>query len=309
MYFWIRLVFATLAMVLGFLTAVPAAKADCPDGWSTDVCDPDGVNICSVAAGVWTCDLTRTGDTSEAEAYMIYDPDNLICTEGDYCAFGRDADGNDFCCELDPGEWSGASLNGGSFGDRLYLQYDDETYGEFDLEGWDSDPEAEFDGLVYGYDGQDWIYGSRYSTDHRYKDILLAGDGADHVYAEDGYDVIYGGESGDYLYGGPGEDWVFGEAGVDYIWGEGDNDHLDGGPDNDYISAGSGQDTCHGQGGDDVVCGDGDDDSLLGDVGNDSLWGDGGTSDVATGGPGTDDSCNAETWSCEHWLTSRPACP
>jgi len=269
------------------------------------------VNICGVAAGVWTCDLTRTGDTSAAEAYMIYDPENLICTDGDYCAFGRDADGNDFCCEADPDEWAGASLNGGSFGDTLYLQYDDETYGEFNLAGWDTDPAAHFDGLAYGFGGQDWVYGSRYDTDQRYKDILLGGNGADYIYAEEGYDVLYGGDddSGDYLYGGPGVDWIYGQGGADYIWGEGNNDTIDGGAGDDHISAGTGQDTVHGQAGNDIVCGDGDDDSLFGDDDNDSLWGDSGTGDVATGGPGVSDYCNAETWSCEYWLTTRPACP
>ena len=63
-------------------------------------------------------------------------------------------------------------------------------------------------------------------------------------------------------------------------------DTINGTATRDIISGLAGNDTINGRGGNDLICGD---------AGNDTLTGGNGLNDVALGGPGASDACNAET--------------
>ena len=77
-------------------------------------------------------------------------------------------------------------------------------------------------------------FGSRI-TGNRLDNLLIGGDGVDHLSGGDGNDIIHGGASGDLLFGNDGLDELHGERGDDY---------LDGGADSfaDVIYSGSGRD-------------------------------------------------------------------
>jgi Ca2+-binding RTX toxin-like protein len=117
-----------------------------------------------------------------------------------------------------------------------------------------SDKSSEFGNEMYGYAGDDTLYGlgSR--------------------------DYIHGGLGTDKLYGGEGDDWLFGEVGAD---------HLDGGIGSDWLEGGTGNDKLFGGEGKDFLQGNDGADMLFGGSGNDHL--NGGTGlDKLDGGPGED---------------------
>lgn len=71
----------------------------------------------------------------------------------------------------------------------------------------------EYNYTLYGYDGDDKLYGGTKN------DILYGGNGDDHLYGGEGNDTLDGGEGRDHLYGGDGNNtYVFGQKfGVDTI--------------------------------------------------------------------------------------------
>lgn len=135
--------------------------------------------------------------------------------------------------------------------------------------------------------------------------VLVGGDGVDHLYGGPGADTISGGGGENLLRGGAGDDslqggWGFddlhGNTGNDTIYGGGGDDWVVGGQDNDLlfgedgadvVLGNLGADTVNGGAGDDVVRGGQGDDSISGGAGNDWLSGDRG-SDTISGGAGAD---------------------
>ncbi|MCP9295072.1 MAG: calcium-binding protein [Planktothrix agardhii LY1] len=127
--------------------------------------------------------------------------------------------------------------------------------------------------VIYGFSGNDLIYGSNVDTDE-----LYGNQGSDTIYGLGGKDFIAGGEGNDLLYGGDGDDTVFGDVGNDTIYGGSGNDILAGGDGNDLIDGGTGND---------IIWGEKGDDSLYGGDGNDTIYG-GQGDDVIAGGDGND---------------------
>jgi Ca2+-binding RTX toxin-like protein len=120
------------------------------------------------------------------------------------------------------------------------------------------------DDIIYGDDGNDWLYG----------------DSAQERTVTGGNDRLYGGAGDDHLLGDPGNDFYYGEAGNDLILA-GSTD-----PEDDF-HFNSGNDVAYGgDGNDEMGAGDGDD-RLFGDAGADLLAG-GRDNDRLTGGSGRD---------------------
>lgn len=144
---------------------------------------------------------------------------------------------------------------------------------DFLQSGAEDDPNAYFDYIITGLEGDDTI---------------LVGFRPGQVFAGAGNDYISGGFSGDQLIGGDGADQIFGNGGADYIQGDAGND---------IIQAGWGWDTVYGGDGDDVITGlgfsatgdasFGDNDTLVGGAGNDIITGDTGV-DLLIGDEGDD---------------------
>ena len=127
--------------------------------------------------------------------------------------------------------------------------------------------------VIYGFSGNDLIYGSNVDTDE-----LYGNQGSDTIYGLGGKDFIAGGEGNDLLYGGDGDDTVFGDVG---------NDTISGGAGNDILGGGEGNDLIYGDDGNDIIWGEKGNDNLYGGAGNDTIYG-GAGDDVIAGGDGND---------------------
>ena len=93
--------------------------------------------------------------------------------------------------------------------------------------------------IIFGYDGNDKIYG----VDYQNPSVTMQGQGADTIFGGAGNDVIYGYGGNDTLYGdGPsksldsGNDRLFGGDGDDFFRGGMGKDFFDGGDGFDRIS-------------------------------------------------------------------------
>ncbi|MEZ2904231.1 Ig-like domain-containing protein [Acinetobacter terrestris] len=92
--------------------------------------------------------------------------------------------------------------------------------------------------VIYGYDGDDILTGSRYN------DTIYGGRGNDTINAGDGKDYVSGGEGDDTIYGGNGDDSLWGNQGNDILYGGTGNNTLNGGAGNDeFHSQAVGRDT------------------------------------------------------------------
>lgn len=315
----------TLLLVAG-LCAAPVALAggECPypyDDVSIE-CDANGANdICrelSESATEWRmdCDLKRNAEASgnqEGEAYAIYGEPSAgdACSGYDYCVFGVDTRGNDFCCAFD-GTFGGDDLikvalrgTDDSTADVLELQF-----GSYDMDHWQA---SHMEGVIFAGAGPDEVKGSRVDDADNYQDKLWGGEGDDVIYGYAGNDGINGDEGADTLYGGDGEDEIVGGIGNDWIEGGDDIDTLYGRTGDDTIIGNAGDDTLEGEGGADLLCGGADDDVLDGGTHNDILWG-ATSGDTDNGGAGTDSCDENATWVlCENTLydpADKPAnCP
>ncbi len=146
---------------------------------------------------------------------------------------------------------------------------------------------------VFGYEGDDLIYGSKSS---RSGDAIWGGSGNDTIYARGGNDYVNGEEGSDSIYGGAGNDNLFGGSENDFITGEIGNDKLYGDFGSDTLGAywlrvGTqqgwvdelGDDILWGGIGNDTLAGGSGSDKLYGNIGFDDLWGDAGN-DLLLGG-------------------------
>lgn len=277
-------------LILSPLLTMGTAWADCPSPYTGLSCE----SVCSVdsAHDFIMCDLTVNGTRDSTDGLAFAVASTRLCGTGyDYCAWGNDADGTDFCCLLTvEGDETFFSILGGSYDDHIsywYSSYNMNNHGGV----------ATFEGRVYGRSGVDVIEGSRV-TGTSYTDRLNGDGGDDTIYGLAGNDYITGGDQDDTIYGGQDADTIEGNVGYDSLAGNAGNDTIFGGTQTDYISGGDGQDILHGDDDDDIVCGDEQNDgTITGDGGDDVLWGGGGT-DNAQGGLGYD-TCDAETGSCE----------
>ena len=308
----------TLAIGLLSILVIGASSSAyaCPATYAAYTCDGGtGLDICELSAGtVWECNLAKNGTTTGGSITAVYG----ISATNDYSAWGTDAAGNNFCCELTSSTLDRVSLTGSPNDDTLaftYLTYNldnhggvskitawaggrggnDTIYGSYSASGqFDSLHGDEGNDTIYGYDGADEVTGD---SDN---DVLFGGNGADIIHGNDGNDTIYGGDGGDS---------ITGDGGVDQIDAGDGTDFVTGGSDGDTITGGNGQDCLMGNEGNDALCGDGGNDSLCGGADDDQIFGGGGTDD-ADGGQGTD-ACSGETSiECESTLTKKPAtCP
>lgn len=248
------LALAALALP-GVAEAVPV---DCPGVYSIATpteCDGDttaALNpICWLDAGNNViCDLeanyagTYVGPTSSK--YVT-----PIANGTEFLAYGTDAIGNPFCCQLVMAAAGQCSrtlvVNGSGTADTIHL--DDPA------QGWDMTCSHS---TVWGSDDVDSIYGSKVVNNY---DFLNGESSADTIYGGIGDDHIDGGVSADILMGGAGNDTIYGDNG------------------NDQIKGGDGVDTIYGEADDDTICGE---------AGDDYLYGDDGENDIVVSGPGTD---------------------
>ena len=122
------------------------------------------------------------------------------------------------------------------------------------------------DGYKFAYDSlpDNVSYGSPEAE----SDVVLAGQGNDHVWLGVGNDFADGGEGDDYIEGGQDHDTVSGGAGNDVIWGDdpdayGNEQFISNG--NDVLSGDAGEDSIVGNGGNDTINGGADNDLLFGD--------------------------------------------
>jgi Ca2+-binding RTX toxin-like protein len=135
---------------------------------------------------------------------------------------------------------------------------------------------------VDGNQGDDWLYGD--------ETLACGAEGAN----TGGIDLVIGGEGDDHLFGGYNNDVLAGESGNDELCGNAGDDILDGDDDNaatpdgnDAINGGSGVDTAYGRGGDDDITGKAGNDTLYGGDDNDDISG-GADTDTLYGGAGRD---------------------
>lgn len=176
---------------------------------------------------------------------------------------------------------------------------------------------------IYGYGGDDIIYGDSISGDGSGDDYIEGGDGADNLIGDSlngvgsGNDTIHGGNDADFIYGdsinndGSGNDQLDGNDANDTIYGDSvsgngsGQDTINGGDGDDNLYGdtlsgdGSGDDTINGGEDDDTIFGDtvsGDgtgDDTINGDSDSDTIYGDsnsgtGSGDDTIDGGTDTD---------------------
>ncbi|WP_299839067.1 calcium-binding protein [uncultured Paracoccus sp.] len=153
--------------------------------------------------------------------------------------------------------------------------------------GYDNYSDTGTPGALFGYGGDDTIYG----------DIYYDGDDGiegDEAHGGDGNDLIYG-DTGpqagaDWKLGlTGGSDRLYGDAGNDTIFGEHGNDQLYGGTGDDGLIGGWGSDVLRGEDGHDVIYTDQDSLTLLHATGwYNSAWG-GAGNDTIIGGRGVDE--------------------
>lgn len=94
--------------------------------------------------------------------------------------------------------------------------------------------------IIHGLAGNDYLFGSGYSTDY--------------IYGDDGNDIIIGSMGNDALFGGRGSDKYDGDRGDDTITEDdtsigsfdNNNDIMSGGEGNDYLYSGYGEDSING---------------------------------------------------------------
>src|SRR5678816_1155164 len=92
------------AVLLGVLCS--EANAACPNGIAVGVCTPNppgGLPVCypvtSGSTTTWVCNLGRNGTGGEdPHIYVVYDDKQLCQSSPDYCAYGQDDSGFNFCC-------------------------------------------------------------------------------------------------------------------------------------------------------------------------------------------------------------------
>ena len=310
-----------ICMVFGaitglFLLTTQVAEAR-PSGYSSDVCDPSGTDICFRVGVNWICDLGVVDDGSSGSSiHVIYDGSGTICETSsstpDFCAWGVDGNGDSFYCEITYGLLSavrvvGTDPSSGTAGDDIYLQYDEGS--SYDLDDYGAP--AGMTGVVSAGDGDDLIVGSR-STTSTYKDDLSGDDGEDEIEGHAGEDRISGGAHADTISGGADHDVIDGDGGDDIIKGDGGDDTINGDGGEDHISGGTEADTIYGGTGDDDLCGDAGDDWLDGQAGDDKLWGDTAYDWKDGGIHNAGDSCDAAGTNtrCEFVQANRPlGCP
>lgn len=117
---------------------------------------------------------------------------------------------------------------------------------------WTANPATDTEAQdIYGGDGNDWIFGDY--VDFSYAPLLAAFPGLSHIVftLEDGTTVDITGNTGfltdtvgstDGLHGGAGNDHIFGGGAFDFIYGDAGNDTLHGGAGDDAMEGGSGND-------------------------------------------------------------------
>ncbi len=138
---------------------------------------------------------------------------------------------------------------------------------------------------IYGYGGDDEIYGSDYDG-IGYDDFIAGGGGNDMIYGGDGDDLIDGGASDDDIWGEGGNDVIFGGVGASPASGVGCELFAAAG--SSYLTkGGSGDDTIYGGTGEDCIDAGSGEDYVDGGDGDDRIEG-GNHADILVGGPGAD---------------------
>ncbi|MEI8607973.1 calcium-binding protein [Enterovibrio sp. Hal110] len=133
------------------------------------------------------------------------------------------------------------------------------------------DPTIGGNDSLYGYDGDDRLYGE---------------GGDDSLIGGNGNDVLSGGEGDDRMWGEDGDDLIHGGNGDDRLFGQNGNDTLDGGAGDDELRGGRGNDTLSGGDGDDLIFGQAGDDTIIAGAGDDEIWADDGD-DIVHGTAGS----------------------
>lgn len=277
------------------------AAADCPEVDAAAECDSPGDAICELVSSVIICDMTRVGDTTGAEVWAVFNTGAGLCDAGDYCVFGTEGTGEEFCCEYELAATENSLLViGTAYADTIQLYYDDAS-------AWDMENHTTslFLGKVLGNGGDDIIYGSRHNNAD-YQDDLHGDAGVDTFYGQEGADFIAGDAGDDIIHAGPGDDIIFGGDNDVDINGQGGDDTIYGGAGNDDIAGAAGDDTLYGNAGVDDLCGDNENDTLYGGDNEDWLWGGNGTevrSDGESPTTGSGDRCDSGSseaqFSCE----------
>ncbi len=274
-----------VALVITAALLVPseARATDCPGVYSGLACNGGAANnICVLdGSGYPVCDLeanyagTYAGSGVTSSHYVT-----PTANGAEFLAYGTDAIGNAFCCQLSmtqPGQCSGTvTVYGSGIADTIHL--DDPA------QGWNLTCTH---ATVWGSDDTDSLYGSNATNN---VDALHGESSADLINGGYGDDYINGGVSADILNGGPGNDTIDGDNGNDVIDGGVGADVIDGGADDDDIRGGDGADEIDAGGGADEVCGDGGNDTILGGDGDDFIFAGTGTDTVD--GEGGYDTCD-----------------
>lgn len=285
------------------IVSAPIQGQACPLSYHTSgyTCSYGGSDICTLVSSntIWECDATRNGDTQSAEITIVSN-----FTGEDYSAWGTDASGAPYCCEVTDTDIEKVVALGGDYNDDINFQYS--TY---NLDTHTSG--TKMDGVANGRGSGDNITGSR-TNNSDYKDSLLGGPGDDSIDGDSGRDEIRGEEGEDIITGGPQNDDLHGGPGDDTINGNDGDDMIFGGDEPDTLNGDAGNDTVHGDRGDDIVCGGADFDSLTGDLGDDQLYDTDSSSVKNCGGQTSDYTDNNGTIvQCDTttYLTSDPGCP
>ncbi len=256
---------------LGFWCALAllatSAGAQCVDGTPLN-CAPGGALICTVAAGVVTCDTDVILGGAAVTAYAVL-------AGGNYEAFGNDSLGNPFCCQIPVGGITDFTLWGSGNNDFLYLYY----VGA-----------ARFDMAPGGLGALNANLRARVGADELHGGDTALATYTESLYGDQGNDLLVGNLGNDLLYGGGDNDTIQGNDGDDYAQGDLGNDTIYGGPGLDVLYGNSGNDQISGDGGDDFLSGSFGDDTLNGNAGLDTLLGDAGT-DTLDGGIDNDTLC------------------
>lgn len=286
-------------MAAGLLLIPSVSRAypyTCLNGF-TDSCDAGlgGPTICYLATTVTPNDTVRC--ELDTLGFGIGANVHAAKNGGVIELFGNDAAGFPFCCAETP--TSGATdwflqIGGGPDRDVIDLQYTTGgvTYQVSPLTG------HTLTTSVFGYAGDDDIFGSSETVNAYGEELLWGGDdndvivgraGVENLYGESGDDELSGNDGDDDIYGGPGIDSCYGDGGddfiqggddVDFLWGGQGADILEGGAANDELRGEAGADTLRGGTGDDDLYGGSDNDTLCGDeeasAGGDQLYGEGG---------------------------------
>ncbi|MCK6503986.1 hypothetical protein L6R53_11395 [Myxococcota bacterium] len=288
---------------MGILTGSGALAR--PYGYSTAVCNPDGVDVCTYNTSTdrWTCDTTKIAVGSDpVTAWMVTQGTACynVCEDNPYCAFGTKGD-EQFYCELAEGDDQGSDmvegwLLGTPGDDQLSFWYQEGSGGgAFNCYMGNAGLDVtKVVGKIFADDGEDLVLGSWETNTATYQDDLYGDGDNDTMMAYPGADIGHGGEGNDDIHMGDGDDVVFGDT-------EADN-----------ITLGYGDDEGWGGPGVDQMCAEDDDyDELHGGNDQDNLWGDDET-DHAWGDGNAYDGCRAdvEDGTCEGTLVAEPeSCP